>query len=106
MFYESRQDWFDLIAMYKNQMSCVNITKEVQWEGIEQCVIFGQLNIIFWASGIFQCDQVVLHEDSNMAWSIDNFITDVVEPWKHGFLILILHSVVNVCFPEEGSELW
>ena len=59
LIYESHQDFFGVIAMYKTQMPRVNVMNKIRQEGIEECAIFGQTsifilgewNLLIWSDG-------------------------------------------------------
>ena len=50
---ESRQDRSEFVAMYKNQMTHINVMKKVLWEVIELCAILGRKRLFIRASGSF-----------------------------------------------------
>ena len=59
LIYESHQDFFEVIAVYKTQMPRVNVMNNIRQEGIEECAIFGQTsifilgkwNLLIWSDG-------------------------------------------------------
>ena len=59
---ESPQDWFEVVVIYKTLMTHANFIKKVQWEGIEQCEIFGGTRLFSPQSGVFQGGWVMLRE--------------------------------------------
>ena len=59
MLCESRQDWFEFSAMYNTCIPHANIMKDVRWEGIKLCAIFGGTRIFRHASGSFKGGRVV-----------------------------------------------
>ena len=48
-----RQDWFEFVTMYKNQMTHVNVIKNILWEVIELCAIFGRKRLFSQVSASF-----------------------------------------------------
>ena len=50
---ESLQYWFKFVVIYKNQMPHANVMKNVLWEGIKLCAIFGGTRFFRQANGIF-----------------------------------------------------
>ena len=69
------------------------------------CAGFGETSF-FWASGSFHRDKTVSREECRTSWGLDHCSTDVVDPFRHVFLSFSKHGAVNMCFPEEGCELW
>ena len=57
-------------------------------------------------SGSLQGVQVTSREKGRISGGLDPCSPDMVDTLSHEFLILAPHGAVNMCFTEEGCELW
>ena len=83
-----RQEWFDIVAMYKTRIPNANAMKKVRWEGIKLCEIFGGARIFSRESGSFKGAWVIHRKEEKKSWGLDHLILYAVEPCRYVLIIL------------------
>ena len=64
--------------MFKSQIPHIDVMKNIQWEKIEQCIVFGCTSLLIQESGSLQCEQAGPQENGGISCNLDPYSPYVI----------------------------